>query len=117
MTENYREVLILFDDTSQGRSLEIVNSLVTVTQILPPRLALAQISSKQWVTLSQIDGVIGVYSDSSPSMDILTPIEQSFVKAWLSRPTAKRRPGNQVDWDAPGFLAPDKNGSGEKRGD
>jgi hypothetical protein len=61
--------------------------------------------------LSELAGVESVFTGAESEFELpddLSPAESVFAKGWMER-QAKRgtRAGDGLDWDAPGFQAPD----------
>ncbi|MGC5020794.1 hypothetical protein [Micromonospora sp. DT47] len=102
--DGHDETLILIDHGADAeRVLEALRRVAQVTQVLPPRLALAAGD-----TSVNVPGTTA-YADDVPDtvLDELSPAERMFVSAWRTRRAGKRRPGEGLPWDAPGHLPPD----------
>jgi hypothetical protein len=101
-----KDVLVVVADTAAGRkALADLRTRGVVTQLLPPRLALVGAGARGAVELADTPG-ISVHADTPPELDDPTEAERLFVDAWLSRRAGKRRPGDGLPWDAPGFQPP-----------
>jgi hypothetical protein len=108
MTDPPRELLVLLDPRRGGEALSQLQSVVSVTQMLPPRLALVRADPGATHRVTDIEGVLGVYDDAPPeNPPDLTPEERVFVSAWEARRQPKTRRGEGLSWDAPGFQPPD----------
>lgn len=105
MTE--REVLALIPRDQYPESIEKLRRAFTVTQILPPTLALVVLPPGRSQSIPDIPAVT-FYLDNVPAeiLDNLTATERTFVQAWLARRAAKQRPGDQLPWDSPGYTPP-----------
>jgi hypothetical protein len=108
--EPHQEILVVVADGVDFReAVEQWRRSGTVTQLLPPRLALLvpdtdpppHVPGTRW------------YLDDVPADVLLdlAPHERIFVAAWRDRRArrgvAKDRPGDGVHWDTPGFQPPD----------
>lgn len=98
-----QEALVVMEDTTVARTgVDDLRRAGQVTQVLPPRLAL--------VVPGPVDPAaaagLSVHTDDRPDLVDATEAERLFVEAWWSRRADKRRPGDGLPWDAPGFQAP-----------
>jgi hypothetical protein len=101
-----KDVLVVAADTPTGReALADLRIRGLVTQLLPPRLALVAPGAGGPDELAGTPG-ISVHADTPPELDDPTEAERLFVEAWLSRRAGKRRRGDGLPWDAPGFQPP-----------
>jgi hypothetical protein len=103
----HQEVLVVVDDEHRYReAIEQWRRAATVTQLLPPRLALLipdpgreppHVPGTRW------------FIDTVPADVLLdlAPNERIFVAAWRDRHSTKTRTGNGLNWGAPGFTPPD----------
>jgi hypothetical protein len=79
-----------------------------VTQRLGERIVLVALGPDQRADPPPVDGVSWYVTDvPTEVLDDLAPAERDFVAAWRTR-AAKRRPGDGLSWDAPGFAPPDR---------
>ena len=81
---------------------------------LPPRIFVVAGGSpevvEETVRLLDVEAVAG---DTVELPADLSETEHLFVTAWLaSRRTTRRRRGDGLAWDAPGFTPPDREGRG-----
>ncbi|MDY7088745.1 MAG: hypothetical protein SYR96_27025 [Actinomycetota bacterium] len=105
------EVLVVVQDPADyDQAIEAWRRSATVTQELSP-----------WVALARLDGeapdVPGTrwYTGAVPPEVLLglDPAARLFVAAWRDRQHPKKRIGDGLSWDAPGFRPPDPpRGSG-----
>jgi hypothetical protein len=108
MTEPPRELLVVLDPRLGEDTLGRLRAVATVTQVLPPRLALVRERPGATEGVTNLDGVLGVYDDALPEpLPDLTQAEHVFVSAWEARGRTKTRRGEGQSWDAPGFQPPD----------
>lgn len=108
MTEPTREAVVLVTDANQYRDvIEDLRRSATVTQQLPPRLALFLLTAQQSESIPNTSGAM-FFVDDIPAdiLDGLSPQEQLFIQAWQARRSTKKRPGDQLPWDAPGYTPP-----------
>ena len=113
--EARQEVLVVVADADgYQEAIDAWRRSATVTQLLPPRLALVvpagdppQVPGTRW------------YIDAVPADVLLSlaPYERIFIAAWRDRRAAKTRTGDGLAWDAEGFAAPDRPAPGEVRPD
>ena len=100
------EVLVVVQDPAGYRAaLDAWRRAATVVQELPPSLALAR-------PHGEVPDVPGTkwYTGDVPQ-DVLLSLEPSariFIAAWLDRQRPKERPGDGLDWDARGYVQPDR---------
>lgn len=108
MTDAPREALVLITADHYPAAIEKLRQSATVTQQLPPTLALVVLPSTQREPTPNIPGVT-FYTNEIPSdvVNNLSTQEQLFIRAWQLRRAAKERPGDQLPWDAPGHTPPD----------
>jgi hypothetical protein len=101
------ELLVVLDDPGHGGdTISALRRTVPVTQSLPPRLALVAIPDG-WAPAA-VPGATWYEDDVPPTvLDSLTDTERMFVAAWQARRAGKRRPGDGLPWDSPGFQPPD----------
>jgi hypothetical protein len=107
MPEPTREALVLIPGDRYPESIEKLRHYVTVTQTLPPTLALIRFPPGHGTTIPDTPG-IRFFIDDVPAevADGLSAQEQYFVRAWQARRAPKERPGDQLPWDAPGYTPP-----------
>ncbi len=107
MPEPERELLVLM---ARGADpAEAVSAAGgRVTQQLADRIALAVVPAGVRDTLTSRPDVLNIYDEDVPTAvtDDLDEIERVFVNAWRERGRVKRRIGDGLRWDAPGFDAP-----------
>jgi hypothetical protein len=102
----HQEVLVVVaDDHPYREAIELWRRAGTVTQLLPPRLALLipdpgreppHVPGTRW------------FIDAVPADVLLdlAPHERIFVAGWRDRRSAKARTGDGLNWGAPGFTPP-----------
>jgi hypothetical protein len=104
----HQEVLVVVaDGATFPEVVEQWRRSGTVTQLLPPRLALLILDGDP----QPVPGTRW-YLDDVPADVLLdlAPHERIFVAAWRdrrARQTPKDRPGDGLSWDTPGFQPPD----------
>jgi len=99
-------------------ALEALRRLAPVTLDCPPRLALVRLPPERAGEVTGQPYVVGVYAAAPPPAvtAALRPAERLFVDAWLLRVEdrdyrKRRRPGDRLPWDTPGYEPPDPPGS------
>ncbi|XXF76507.1 hypothetical protein P2318_26130 [Myxococcaceae bacterium GXIMD 01537] len=105
-----REALVIVESSQADETLARVGQRVTLTQRLPPRLAIVRGERGDLDAVSHLPGVITVSEGAVPEPVLrrLSPTEQTFAEAWaLGRQPKTARPGEGLPWDAPGFEPPD----------
>jgi hypothetical protein len=106
------EVLVLLRQGAGEAPLAELRRRFTILSLKPPRLVVLAIGADRVAEVQAIHGVEAVFTAAVPGtvLDALAPGERLFAEAWSMRqqPTPKRRPGDGLPWDAPGFLPPDK---------
>ena len=113
MNDLPREDLVVLRPRLVEQTLDQLRMIGKVTQVLSPRLALVLSEPEVRQRIAKLEGVIDVYSDTPPKLSNLTPAERVFISAWETRGSQKRRPGDQLSWGTPGFLAPDLPDDGD----
>lgn len=108
MPDPRRELLVVLEPGLFDRTLAHLRAIGTVTQLLPPRLALVRAAPDTIARVARIEGVLSVSDDTLAELpQDFTPSERLFVSAWEARRHPKTRPGEGLSWDAPDFLPPD----------
>jgi hypothetical protein len=107
MAETPLEQLVVLTADGADQALVEVRALAPVTQMLPPRLLLVRAEPDARTTIRGLPGVIGLFDRAADVSVELSPQERIFVEAWAARAAPKTRAGDGLDWDAPGFEAPD----------
>ena len=108
--EPENDLLVILDPDRAADALERLRSVVTITQILEPRIALISPRGDSAALTRDIEGVVRVVdADEVPDAAALrlTDQETMFVEAWRLRKRPKRRAGEGLPWDTPGFQPPD----------
>jgi hypothetical protein len=100
------EVLVVVQDPAGYRTaIDAWRRAATVVQELPPSVALA----RPWTEAPEVPGTKW-YTGDVPQ-DVLLSLEppaRIFIAAWLDRQRPKDRPGDGLDWDARGYVQPDR---------
>jgi hypothetical protein len=112
MNEPRPEVLVIFDADEYEAGIAKLRASVAVTQAMPPRLALLA-APPSWERESLPQGVAFNVDENIPDslLDGFTQSERVFIQAWKERRHLKRRPGDKLAWDAPGYSPPDRPAS------
>jgi hypothetical protein len=105
-----REVLVLLRKGVSEQQTAVLRQLRVVSSF-PPRLVVVEATEDKVRDLRRdqaVSLVIEMQVEAEHLSD-LRPEEQLFVRGWIERMTAppKRRPGEGLNWDAPGFEPPD----------
>jgi hypothetical protein len=79
-----------------------------VVQRMPPRLAIVVADTEALHALTHSPAVSGVYPEDVPGdvLDGFDQVTRVFAAGWNERRRPKRRRGEGLSWDAPGFEAP-----------
>lgn len=112
------DALVIMDEAQVDDVLLRVGQLVTVTQRLPPRLAVVQGEAARLETVRNLPGVVAVYEGPVPETALqgLADDERTFAEAWtLTRQAKPNRRGDRLPWDAEGFQPPDALDRSPKR--
>lgn len=107
MAEPERELLVLM--TSGADPVEAVRAADgRITQRFGDRIALALVPASARVALASRTDVVNIYDEDLPDVaaEDLDEAERVFVNAWRERRHVKRRTGDGLPWDSPGFEAP-----------
>ncbi len=117
MADTKREFLVILDP-DQGRDLfQRISSQYKIAQSLPPRVLIPLLDAREAREIAALPGVTSVCEAAVPPhvMETLTDGESLFASAWAERHQAapKKRVGEGLAWDAPGFEPPDASKEGE----
>jgi hypothetical protein len=105
VSDGQREALALIGEDNPN-ALDELRKVAAVTQVLPPRLALVSLPDERQAP--DIPGIAWHLEDVPPEdFRRLSSQEQLFITAWKVRGGGKERPGDNLPWDAPGYLPPD----------
>ncbi|MGH9023490.1 MAG: hypothetical protein ACRDV9_10390 [Acidimicrobiia bacterium] len=106
MAEVQREVLVVLSAGVQAG--EVLPASARVTQRASDRVLLAEIPPAARESLQGRPEIVGVYDTDLPdaARSELDDMERLFVDAWRYRANPKKRVGEGVSWDAPGFRPP-----------
>lgn len=106
MAEVQREVLVVLAAGVQAG--EVLPTSARVTQRVSDRVLLAEIPPADRESLLSRPEVVGVYDTDLPdtARSELDDTERLFVDAWKYRARGKKRVGEGLTWDAPGFQPP-----------
>lgn len=91
-----------------GATLDAIDPDVEVRQVLPPRLAIVAADDAGLRALERSSDVLSVHTEAVPA-DVLARLDEParvFAAAWNERRRPKRRTGDGLPWDAPGFDPP-----------
>jgi hypothetical protein len=107
------EFLVILSGEQAADALDRVRSTYRVTQMASPRVVVVESGPDEAARLQSIPGVKMVTAGELPpgSIEGLDDSEVLFVEAWVNRITelpSKRRRGEGLPWDAPGFIPPDR---------
>ena len=99
------EVLVVVKDPARyGEAIDAWRHAGTVTQELPPWVAVAEFGGD-----APEEPGTSWYTGAVPP-DVLLDLDpraRIFIAAWLDRRAPKDRPGDGLSWDAPGHVPPD----------
>jgi hypothetical protein len=101
--------LLILDEHQAEKVISEVATSVSITQRLPPRLAIVEGDPDRLAALHGMPGVIGIFEGAVPETMLrqLNPTERLFAEAWAeSRRPKSDRPGEGLPWDAEGFEPP-----------
>ncbi|MFF0747468.1 hypothetical protein ACFYVL_44520 [Streptomyces sp. NPDC004111] len=105
--------------TDSEHPLTALRAVARVTQVLSRRLVLVRGGGAELVAaLRGVPGVSLVRTDPEAELPEdggaagFDEEERLLVAAWRARARPKKRPGEGLGWDAPGFLPPDRPGGG-----
>lgn len=107
-----RELLVIITGDRADESFKQVSANFNVKQAASNRVAVVEGDQSVSAQLKTIPSVTVVPAGDIPSAlaEKLDEGESLFVSAWVSRTkegTSKKRPGEGLSWDAPGFEPPD----------
>jgi hypothetical protein len=104
------EVLVVFKDPPSQRTITDLKARYRVTALMPPRLAVLDLPESQLTELQRMPGVEAVLTGPTGLLPAsLTEQERLFITGWLQRRQGgKQRKGENLPWDAEGYLPPDK---------
>lgn len=107
-----QEVLLLLGGTIAAQKLlDRTSGDYRVISVLPPRMVVAEIAESELEELRRDPGVRLIVEDAVPKeiFNELTEGEKIFLNGWLLKRVSpeKKRAGDGLSWDTPGFLPPD----------
>jgi hypothetical protein len=105
-----RQALVIVDDQDPAATWMRLSAVVTITQHLPPRLAIVEGEDAAIEALPGVPGVRLAADETAPAaaLERLTDTERLFAEAWiLGRAPKTDRRGEGLPWDAEGFQPPD----------
>lgn len=104
------ELLLLLEGDPQDPDLLKVREDERVTQVLSDRVfAIEKPNAQRIAELEATPGLL-LSVEGSPPLRIpsdLSETERLWIEAWSYRSGQKKRPGERLFWDAPGFESPD----------
>lgn len=103
------QALLIFDALQTEQVLSRVAVVASVTQLLPPRLAIVEGDPDRLAAVHGIPGLIAMFEGPVPEtmLQQLNPTERLFAEAWAeSRRPKSDRVGEGLSWDAEGFEPP-----------
>lgn len=104
-----REVLIVLAPSATESQRQAVTRAAPVAQTISDRVFTS--TTADAAALRSMSGVAAVLTggESAQALPPLDDTETLFVQAWLTRAgQAKQRPGEGLNWDAPGMAPPDR---------
>jgi len=118
MGENLQESLVVLAEGGAGEARRRLQSRFRVLQVASSRLMVVQGSAGDVAAaLASSPGVVAV-TDMELSPEALAGLEgtdATWASAWSQRGRPKKRAGDGLDWDAPGFEPPDSPKSTKRR--
>ena len=109
MPDRASEILVVLEPHGAADAVAPLRAVATVTQYLPPRLALVAGDADLTGRIAAMPGVVAVHDAGTPApLDAPTEEERMFLAAWAARQRPKTRPGEGLSWDAPGMSPPDR---------
>jgi hypothetical protein len=104
------EYLVLLASNDLG-SAATVRQRCRILSVSPPRLLVVEADEQAVQSLRALPGVADVISATTGMLpDSLNETERLFAHAWQQRHQMheKQRTGDGLNWDAEGFLPPDR---------
>lgn len=111
-----REFLVLLALNDAGAAAD-VRQHCRVVSALPPRLLVVEADERVAHGLRALPGVANVIDATAGILpDSLNETERLFTQAWQQgrQMQDKQRPGDGLNWDAEGFLPPDRPDPGSR---
>lgn len=107
-----RHVLVLLRTDAVVSQLERVQKEYTVISLLRPRILVLDVDDEMATQLRRDSEIVGVYEGQVPAEIVgqLDAGEKLFVNAWSQQQSSegKKRTGDGLPWDSPGFVPPDR---------
>lgn len=108
-TSELREILVIFHSNATTAEVDELEGRYPVIARMSPRIAVVADhgNAQEMRSFPEVESVLTGPAD--PVSNSLSESERLFVKAWQARQQSvgKRRRGEGLAWDAPGFLPPD----------
>jgi hypothetical protein len=106
-----RQMLTLLRTDAAVSQLERVQKQYTVISVLHPRILVLDVDDEMAAQLRRDPEIVGVYEGQVPAEIVahLEAREKLFVRAWSQQQSSedKKRTGDGLPWDSPGFIPPD----------
>jgi hypothetical protein len=107
-----RQVLVLLGTDAAASLLERLQKQYTVISLLRPRILVLDADDETAAQLRRDTEIVGVFEGQVPAEIVaqLEPTERLFVSAWSQQQSSegKKRSGDGLSWDSPGFVPPDR---------
>jgi hypothetical protein len=114
-----RQVLALLRTDAAVSQLERVQKQYTVISLLRPRILVLDVDDEMAAQLRRDPEIIGVYEGQVPAEIVaqLEAGEKLFVNAWSQQQSGegKKRTGDGLPWDSPGYVPPDRPAGSKTR--
>lgn len=111
MASSKKEFLVILDPSEGEEIYQRLRSRYEVAQSLPPHIVIQRLDADEIKRVETSPGVQAVCEGSPPAdvLETLSPSEVLFVTAWVERQRSahKKRRGEGLAWDAPGYQPPD----------
>jgi hypothetical protein len=105
-------VLALLRTDAAASLLERLQKQYTVISLLRPRILVLDADDETAAQLRRDTEIVGVFEGQVPAEIVaqLEPTERLFVSAWSQQQSSegKKRSGDGLPWDSPGFVPPDR---------
>ena len=101
-------VVLREHDVTETRSK--IERETEILQSISPRVFVVKLAAGVLDRLSNMENVAAATASALPpaAMRGLSEPERQWAAAWNLRGTKKSRPGEGLNWDAPGFSPPDR---------
>jgi hypothetical protein len=105
-----QEAIVVLSEHDVTETRSEIERETEILQSISPRVFVVKLAPGVLDRLSKMENVVASTPSALPAtaMRGLSEPERQWAAAWNLRGTKKSRPGEGLNWDAPGFSPPDR---------